>query len=99
MVSRIIVKPEEVRAGGDIISPAKTTTDYELYYANLTSSSETVDGVTTTVYTMTNDFGGVTLTITSTYVKSGGTVTMTAIVMDDSGNPVSGGTVKFYKET
>ena len=58
-----------------------------------------MNGVSTTVYTIVYNPEGVWLTINASYVASGHTVTLTATVKDENGDPVSGATVSFYKET
>ena len=49
MVEKITITPQEVRGLGDIISP-KTLTDFNKQYSTLTTTTDTVHGVTTTIY-------------------------------------------------
>ena len=53
MVEKIIINPNEVRGYGNIMSP-HSSTDYETYASSITSGTDTVNGVETTVYTMTD---------------------------------------------
>ncbi len=57
MVEKIIISPDRVRGLGNIITP-KETTDYELVDCTLSSGTDTVNGVTVTVYTLTYSGGG-----------------------------------------
>lgn len=45
MVEKVIISPNEVRGGGNIISPAKNLSDYTGYLSGLSESSETVNGL------------------------------------------------------
>ena len=56
MVEKIIVSPDSIRGLGNIVAP-KTTSDYELVDCTLSSGTDTVNGVTVTVYTLTYDGG------------------------------------------
>lgn len=49
MVEKITITPQEVRGLGDIISP-KTLSDFNKQYSTLTTTTDTVHGVTTTIY-------------------------------------------------
>ena len=49
MVEKIIINPEEVRGLGNIMSP-HSSSDYEVYMSRITSSTDTVNGQTMTVY-------------------------------------------------
>lgn len=98
MVEKVIVKPNEIRGLGNIIIP-KSLSDFTLYNSALSSSTKTVNGVSTTVYTLTSDLSGILLTVTKNYVASSDTITITATVTDEDGEPVSGAEVKFYKES
>ena len=53
MVEKIIINPNKVRGYGNIMSP-HSTSDYETYASSITSGTDTVNGVETTVYTMTD---------------------------------------------
>ena len=56
MVEYIIVSPEEVRGGGNIISPAKEASDYTGYLSSLTvATGESVNGLPATVYNLEVD--------------------------------------------
>jgi len=57
MVEKIIVSPDSIRGLGNIVS-SKSTTDYTLSDCTLTTSTDTVNGVSTTVYTLTYSGGG-----------------------------------------
>lgn len=56
MVEKIIVSPDSIRGLGNIVAP-KLTSDYELVDCTLSSGTDTVNGVTVTVYTLTYDGG------------------------------------------
>ena len=49
MVEKITITPNMVRGLGDIISP-KTLSDFNKQYSTLTTTTDTVHGVTTTIY-------------------------------------------------
>lgn len=49
MVEKITITPQEVRGLGDIISP-KTLSDFNKQYSTLTTTTDTVHGVNTTIY-------------------------------------------------
>ena len=53
MVEKITITPQEVRGLGDIISP-KTLSDFNKQYSTLTETTDTVHGVTTTIYDLEN---------------------------------------------
>lgn len=53
MVEKVIISPEEVRGGGNIISPAKNSSDYSGYLSNISESSETVNGLPIKVFDLT----------------------------------------------
>ena len=48
-MEKLIVKPNDVRCLGDIVSP-KSLSDFEAGYNSLTKGSDTVDGASSTVY-------------------------------------------------
>ena len=56
MVEKIIISPDNIRGLGNIVAP-KLTSDYELVDCTLSSGTDTVNGVTVTVYTLTYDGG------------------------------------------
>lgn len=55
MVEKIIVSPEDVRGGGNIISPSKSSSDYIGYLSSLTESEETVNGLPVQVFNLKID--------------------------------------------
>lgn len=96
-MDNIIVPFKNVRGLGNIVAP-KSSTDFEPYLCDISTGSETIDGITTSVQVLEYNPEGVIITVTKKYVKSSGTITITATVRDASGNPVNNATVKFYKE-
>jgi len=56
MVDKIIIKPKNIRGWGHILDP-KTLEDYTVNEGVLSESTDTVNGVETTVITI-NDNGG-----------------------------------------
>ena len=97
-MEKIIVDFQDVRGLGNIVSP-KSLSDFEEYDCDIVSESDTVAGASTTVYKMT--FNGTTflLTVTSQYVTSGSSVTVTVTLTDENGDPVEGASVALYKVT
>ena len=89
MVSKVIINPEQVRALGNIVS-AKSRDDFATYKSHLSS----VGGV----YTM--EFNGITITLTvsSTRVYTGTSITCTATLKDANGDPITGADIDFYYE-
>ena len=98
MVEKIIINPNEVRGYGNILNP-HSAEDYEPYLTTVTETTDTVEGRTMTVYEM--EYEGnltpttLTLTVNSSSVYIGDTVTFTATLKDTSNNAVSGATVTF----
>ena len=96
MVEKITINPERVRGLGNIISPSKTVDDFTAYNSTITSTTELINKVSTVVYNLTADVGGIVLTVTQLYVASSDTVVFTATVHDEQGAPVEDAEVKFY---
>ena len=96
-MEKIIVQPAKVRGLGNIVD-IKTVNDFTPYDSKITSASETINGVTTTVYTLTGDLGGITLTVTKQYVAENDTITLTAQLRDANGDYIEDAEVSFYKE-
>ena len=95
MVEKIIVSPEDVRGLGNIVSP-KSTSDFTLSDADLSSATETVNGMSLTVYHMQLTSAGI-LTVAITVgnlvfrrVTVGTQITVTATAADRLGAAVSG---------
>ena len=95
-MDKVIVQPLNVRCLGDIVSP-KVASDFSGYHSVISSSTDTVDGKTVTVYQLVAEQGGIVLTVASSYVAKNNTVVLSATVTDSSGDPVEGVTVSFYK--
>ena len=51
-MERIIVKPDEIRGGGNILSPDKNTSDFRSYKCNLTATNDTVQGIVARVFNL-----------------------------------------------
>ena len=96
-MEKIIVQPEKVRGLGNIVD-IKTVNDFTPYDSQISSATETINGVTTTVYTLTGDLGGITLTVTKQYVAEDDTITLTALLRDSTGAVVEDAEISFYKE-
>lgn len=56
-MERIIVKPDEIRGGGNIISPDKNTSNFRSYKSNLTATNGTIQGIVVRVFTLTYNGG------------------------------------------
>ena len=97
MVEKITITPTEVRGLGNILSP-KNSSDFSQYISHINQTTDTINGVTTTVYELTYGTTSLLLTVTESYVASGNTVTLTA-TLTDGGEPVENASIKFYKET
>ena len=97
-MEKIIVNPLEVRGSGNIIIP-KTVSDFDRYNCNITSETDVVDEISTTVYRI--DYYGITflVTVSSNYVHAGGTVNVSVTVIDENGDPIEGAEIELYKET
>ena len=94
-MDKISVFPEKIRGGGNILSP-KDTTDFELVDASLTKSTIVIDDVIRDIfYLQSAVLGAVTLTVSSSSVLIGGSVTLTATVLDRNQSAVSGASVVF----
>ena len=98
MVEKITINPERVRGLGNIISPSKTVSDFTAYNSTITSGNETINKVSTVVYNLTADVGGIVLTVSKEYVAKTDTVVFTCTVRDEHGAPVEDAEVKFYME-
>ena len=97
MVEKITITPTEVRGLGNILSP-KNSSDFSPYISHINQTTDTINGVTTTVYELTYGTTSLLLTVTESYVASGSSVTLTA-TLTDGGEPVENASIKFYKET
>lgn len=96
-MEKIIVDFKEVRGLGNIVSP-KSLEDFEMNLCNLTTDTDTVSGVVTTVYQMVYSNESITVVVSSQYVKSGDSVTVTVTVLDENGSPVEDASVDLFKE-
>lgn len=96
MVERIIVEPGEVRGLGNIVSPAKTDDSFSMFNSAILSSSDTVNGVSRTVYGLEYASpASVSLALSSSSVTIGAVVTLTATVLDLNSSPISDASVVF----
>ena len=97
MVEKITINPTKVRAYGNIMN-VKTDEDYELVDCTITEATDTINGVSMTVYLLEPDLGeSTTLTVTSSSATLvlDGTVTISATLKDSSNVAISGATVTF----
>lgn len=98
MVSKVIVVPESVRGGGNIVSPT-TASDYTGVLSIISQTTDTVGEVSTTVYQMTYNGTIFLLTVTSSIVASGSTVTVSVQLTDENGDPIENASISLYKVT
>ena len=99
-MDRITVQPREVRGLGDILSP-KSASDFEEYLGTLTSSTDTVNGASMTVYTLAYASNVASVSLTSnksilSYADSE-SATLSATVLDSDSEPLENVTVEFFK--
>ena len=97
-MSKVIVVPESVRGGGNIVSPT-TTEDYTGVLSVISQTTDTVGEVSTTVYQMVYDGTVFLLTVTSSLVASGSTVTVSVQLTDEEGDPIEDASISLYKVT
>ena len=95
MVEKIIVNPNEVRGYGNILSP-HSSTDYELVDCTISSGTDTVNGASATVYTLTPTAShSYSLAFSSSsYTASGGSAEV-SVTLTDNSVAVSGATITF----
>ena len=97
MVEKIIVNPNKIRGYGNIMS-SHTSSDYELVDCTISSGTDTVNGASATVYTLTSTAShSYSLafsqdTYTYSFLELYVTVSCT---LTDGGTPMSGETVTF----
>ena len=88
MVEKIIVSPSDVRGLGDIVSP-KSTSDFVLSDAEISSATESVNDMNLTVYHLQmSSLGILAVGVSPSSVTVGGAVTVTATVTDRLGEPL-----------
>ena len=99
MVEKVIISPSKVRAYGNIMM-VKDSTDFEEYNCSLTESTDTINGVLQTVFVEAYASPSVTVSISasSNTIFVGGTVTLSATVLDEE-VPVEGVSVNFKQGT
>ena len=95
MVEKIIINPNEVRGYGNIMS-SHTSSDYELVDCTISSGTDTVNGASATVYTLTPTAShSYSLSFSSSsYTASGGSAEV-SVTLTDNSVAVSGATVTF----
>ena len=93
MVEKIIVNPSEVRGLGDILE-VKSTSDFTLYGATLSSGTDTVYGASSSVFVLnsTNSHDYSLSFGSASYTATGGSCTVTVTLTDDS-TPVENATI------
>ena len=95
MVEKIIINPNKVRGYGNVLN-VHSSTDYDLSDCTIESGTDTVNGATETVYTLTPTFShSYSLAFgSSSYTQTGGSVSVSA-TLTDGGVAVSGATITF----
>ena len=95
MVEKIIINPNEVRGYGNIMS-SHTSSDYELSDCTISSGTDTVNGASATVYTLTPTAShSYSLAFSSSsYTASGGSAEVSVTLLDDN-VAVTGATISF----
>lgn len=95
MVEKIIINPNKVRGYGNILSP-HSSSDYELEDCTIATGTDTVNGATETVYTLTPTAShSYSLAFSSSsYTASGGSAEV-SVTLTDNSVAVSGATVTF----
>ena len=95
MVEKIIINPNKVRGYGNVLN-VHSSTDYDLEDCTIESGTDTVNGATETVYTLTPTFShSYSLAFgSSSYTQTGGSVSVSA-TLTDGGVAVSGATITF----
>ena len=93
MVEQIRITPNEVRGYGNIILP-KNVSDFDTALT-LDTDTETINGTTYTVYTLTDEIVSITCTVDNATITLGGDVTLTATLLDEDDDPITSATVYF----
>ena len=93
MVDFIITDFSNVRGGGNIVDTVPSTGDFIVDGCTVSSSSDGVFVLTPSA----SGVGSVSLTVSSASVTVGGTVTLTATVLDDEDEPLEDILVSFYR--
>ena len=93
MVEKIIINPDKVRGYGNIMSP-HSSGDYSLEDCTIATGTDTVNGATETVYTLTPETTSIYSIAfdSSSYTTSDGSVTCYVTLLNNS-NPVSGASI------
>ena len=94
-MDKIIVPFEDIRGLGDIVTP-KSLSDFQEYFSVISTDTEEIDGILTTVYTM--DYSGsiFLLQVSKSIVPSGGTITITVTLTDEQGEPIENENIDLY---
>jgi protocatechuate 3,4-dioxygenase beta subunit len=96
-MERITVRPEMVRGLGNVVDP-KLITDYGLYHSSVSEGSDFIDNISTVVFTMVGMLEGVSIVVSGSFVRSTESLTVTATVTDENGDPIEGASVELFKE-
>ena len=96
-MERITVRPVTVRGLGNVVDP-KLLADYGLYHSSVSEGSDFIDNISTVVFTMVGMLEGVSIVVSGSFVRSGDSLTVTATVLDENGDPVEGVSVELFKE-
>ena len=96
-MEKIIVDFKDVRGRGNIISPSKSLEDYTPVFATLVEDEDLVAGSMSSVYQLSMGERFL-LSVSKSKVPNRGSVTVTVVLTDENGDPVSGASVELFKE-
>ena len=97
-MEKIIVDFKDVRGRGNIISPPKSLEDYTPVYATIVEDEDLVAGSMSSVYQLSYMGERFLLSVSKSKVPNRGSVTVTVVLTDENGDPVSGASVELFKE-
>ena len=94
MVEKVIITPESIRGGGNIISPATSTDDYTLYQSGLEATTDTVGSVESEVLVLS--YNNLTILLYGVSTRTIGESLTGMVTVLNQNEPVSGLTMKWY---
>jgi protocatechuate 3,4-dioxygenase beta subunit len=97
-MEKIIVDFEEVRGRGNIVSPPKSLEDYIAYSGIVSEDTDSVMGLESRVFCLVYSGEGVSIVVSGSFVRSTESLTVTATVLDENGDPIEGASVELFKE-